>query len=204
MCAPKTTAYHSGEFHIQGLTIFLIEGAFSTSSIIDKDSRDTLAMTDDEHEENESSRDQDTESRAMPSPTEEELFGSDLETFLVALNRFSRLADKLEWPEGMPLDNDMNVMFQAFKIYWRQRIRQRKATEQYELNKLNEDNQRDSQPSDHDFKRFFRSRFRFGMDDEEEPEDGAIFIDPGEHQPHEKPSNDAAQQRESEFREKWE
>jgi hypothetical protein len=42
------------------------------------------------------------------------------------------------------------------------------------------------------------------VDDEDEVEDEAVFIDPGEHQPDEKPSNDAAQQRESEFREKWE
>ena len=186
------------------MTIFLIEGAFSASSIIDKDSTDSLAMTEDEHEDNESSGEQETENEAMPSPTEEELFGSDLETFLIALNRFSRLADKLEWPENMPLDNDMNIMFRAFKTYWRQRIRQRKATEQYELSRLREDNTTNSPPSDHDFKRFFRSRFRFHVDDEDEVEDEAVFIDPGEHQPDEKPSNDAAQQRESEFREKWE
>ncbi|MBL6743854.1 MAG: hypothetical protein ISP83_05690 [Candidatus Poseidonia sp.] len=160
-------------------------------------------MTGDEHEENEPSNEPETGKESMPSPTEEELFGSDIETFLMALNQFSLLADRLEWPEGMPLDEDMNLTFSAFKIYWRQRIRQRKQTEHYEFSREGE-NSTDTPPDMSDFKRFFRSRFRFQMGPENDVEDETIFIDPGEHQPEEDPSSDAAQQRERDFQEKWE
>ena len=160
-------------------------------------------MTGDEPEDNEPSRDQESENETVPTPTDEELYGSDLEAFLVALNQFSHLADQLEWPESMPLDEDMDITFRAFKMYWRQRLRQRKQAEQYETSGP-EGGSANVPTNREDFKRFFRSRYRFHIESEDEVEDEPLFIDPGEHQPDEAPTDDAAQQRDSEFREKWE
>jgi hypothetical protein len=159
-------------------------------------------MTVDEHEDKEPSSEQDKKNGTMPSPTEEELFGSDLETFLVALNQFSHLADQLEWPDSMPLDKDLNIAFRAFKMYWRQRIRQRRQSEQHDsIGQENSSN--NPRPNMKDFQRFFRSRIRFDYTEEEE-EDETVFIDPGEHQPDEEPKDEAAQRRDEDFREKWE
>ena len=122
----------------------------------------------------------------------------DMEEFVLALNRFVNLVESMDWPEYFQLAEDQKQCFHVFRTFWRQRTRQRRENSEREGHV----HMRFQGMNKGDIRRFFRNRFSREFLDEEDQ--SALNIDPEEHQPDEKHTDEDAKKRQQRFRDEWE
>ena len=132
------------------------------------------------------------------NPSEDGSMMDDMEEYVKALNRFVHLVEGMDWPDSFQLAGDEKHCFQVFRTFWRQRARQhrenneRKRHYRMNLQGMNED----------DVRRFFRQRFSREFFNQEDR--ATLNIDPEDHQPDEKHTDQDAKERQQRFREEWE
>ena len=123
---------------------------------------------------------------------------TEVQDYVLALNKFTQLVSEMEWPDHLAIDNDTDLCIRMFRTYWQQRMRQ-----QREQGRAGRRHHVRFGPFDEEkFKHFIRGKFKhhFFEDEDDEP----VYINPEEHAPDEEHLDDEAKERQQRFRDEWE
>lgn len=123
---------------------------------------------------------------------------TEVQDYVLALNKFTQLVSEMEWPDHLAIDNDTDLCIRMFRTYWQQRMRQ-----QREQGRAGHRHHVRFGPFDEEkFKHFIRGKFKhhFFEDEDDEP----VYINPEEHAPDEEHLDDEAKERQQRFRDEWE